>query len=104
MRKKLKNYLYIGLISLGLFLFLELLTRLFWNQEIRMDTEKPGEHPFVLDSQTYTFRNNPGVKYRYSKPEWSITCAINKEGMRDANTYLDKPRDTSKIRILAIGD
>jgi hypothetical protein len=102
--KFLKNTAIILLITGGLLALLEIMTRIFWNQESRLVTLSKQDHAIKLDSQTYTFRFEPNTKYRHDCSEFSITYEINSEGMRDPNTYLGKPRDTTKIRILAVGD
>lgn len=78
--------------------------RIFRNQSDETIIETKHSNVIQIDSSNYTITYVPGVKYRHHKAEFDNYYNINNEGIRENETYLDKPRDTSKIRILAIGD
>lgn len=101
--KKLKDILIIILITVGMLLAIEGIIRLFWYTESK--TEFLTHSAAVkMDSANYTYRYNPNMKYREINPEFTITYQTSSEGLRDNNTYLNREKDTSKIRIVGLGD
>jgi hypothetical protein len=103
----MKRILINALVMLGVTIFLLILiegtVRLFWNQksEVKFITHRAAVD---MDSAKFTFRLKPNMQYTQTNPEFSVTYSTNAEGFRDQSVYLNKERDTAKVRILALGD
>src|SRR5215475_7273432 len=103
MKKRLIDLLIILGVTVCLLLFIEAAVRVFWNQksEVKFITHRAAVN---IDSAKFTFRLKPNMKYTQTNPEFSLTYSTNAEGFRDQGIYLNKERDTTKVRILALGD
>jgi len=101
--KRLKDGFIIVLVAVGLFLGLELSTRIFASQSSKTEFINPGKTA-AIQNPSGTHRLRPDNHYRSRKPEYTVVYEINAEGMRDRATYLDRERDPTIGRILLLGD
>jgi lysophospholipase L1-like esterase len=103
MKKSLVNGLIVLGVTVCLLLLIEGAIRVFWNQRHQMKfiTHQAAVN---MDSAKFTFRLKPNMQFTETNPEFSVTYSTNAEGFRDQSIYLNKEKDTAKIRILALGD
>lgn len=90
------------LVTLVLLIVLEIGIRIFDNQ-VKHAEVLDDQKSFVSVENGY-IRLRPNKKIKITGPEFTVLYEHNSEGMRDKNTYLDKTRDTTKVRVLVLGD
>ena len=89
-------------ITLMLLLVVEGAVRLVMPQSKRV-VFKDGQTAGVKTSGGF-YRMRVNHSYTSINPEFEVSYTTNGEGMRDANSYLGKPRDRTKKRLLLLGD
>jgi lysophospholipase L1-like esterase len=81
----------------------ELSIRIFFPHSIETEFIERGKTAGI-EIASGTHRLRPDTRYRVRVPEYNVLYEINKEGMRDHATYLGWDVDSSKARLLLLGD
>lgn len=101
MTSRVREFLLILAISVGLFTLLELSVRLFLPQEFQVVSLNG--LTLGVDDRTLGHLNRPGARVIVRGPEYSVEYSVNNDGLRDESVH-PEPKPAGTVRILLLGD